>query len=83
MSTTDYIKNKLIKQAVKKLKRFGFTNVTEENITTDDVYKLYFRKMLLLNLGQNKETDKVIHELLGKIKELMNDSKELKPGFKK
>lgn len=81
METDKTIKNKLLKQAVKKLKRFGFTNVTEENITTDDVYTLYFKKILLLNLGQSNETDKVIHELLEKIKELIGESKEQKPGF--
>jgi hypothetical protein len=75
------IQNKLIKQAVKKLKRFGFTNVTEENITIDDVYKLYFRKILLLNLGENKETDKVIHEMLDNIKGLMESNKLVKFGF--
>jgi hypothetical protein len=68
MPATESIKNKLIKQAVKKLRRFGFVNVAEENIATDDVYKLYFSKILLLRLGQNKETDKAVHELLGKTK---------------
>lgn len=81
MKNSISIQSKLLKQAVKKLKLFGFTNVTEENITTDDVYKLYLRKILMLNIGQNKETDKVIHELLGKIKGLMKDGKELKSGF--
>jgi hypothetical protein len=83
MPATDSIKNKLIKQAVKKLKRLGFINVTEENITTDDAYKLYFKKILLLHLGQNKETDNVIHELLERIKGLMEDSKEQKTSFQK
>lgn len=75
------IQNKLIKQAVKKLKMFGFTNVTKDNITTDDVYKLYFRKILLLNLGQNNDTDKVIHELLEKVKGLTESNKKIKFGF--
>jgi hypothetical protein len=74
------IKAKLIKQAVKKLKRFGFTNVTEENITTDDVYKFYFMRILRPHIGQNKETDQVIHDLFEKIKGFLADSSELNRG---
>ncbi len=81
MSATDSIRNKLIKQAVKKLKRFGFVNVSPANIMLDDVYKFYFDKIIRANLGQNKETDNEIHELLEKIKILIEDSKELKPRF--
>ncbi len=83
MPEAGHIKNKLIKQAVKKLKRFGFTNVTDENITTDDVYKLYFKKMMLLRIGENKETDKVINELIGKLKGAQEEGKELNPRFQK
>lgn len=64
------MQKKLIKEAVKKLKRFGFTYVMEENISIDEVYKFYFKKILLQNLGKNKETDKAIHELLEKLQKL-------------
>jgi hypothetical protein len=73
MSATDSIKNKFIKQAVKKLKRFGFVNVTPENIMQDEVYKFYFDKMLRINIGCNAAWDTIIKKLL----------KELNPAKRK
>lgn len=58
------LKEKLIKQAVKKLRLFGFVHVNTENILTDDVYKLYFIKILYSNLKTNKDMDNVINEIL-------------------
>lgn len=58
------IKDNLIKQAVIRLRNFGFIHVTEENITTDEVYSLYFFKILNDMLGEHAETDIVIRQLL-------------------
>lgn len=57
------IKNKLIGQIVNRLRQFGFIHVDEFNITTDEVYSLYFLKILNEMLGENIETDSVIHQL--------------------
>lgn len=57
------IQLKLIQNAVNKLRNFGFANVNEENITTDEVYSFYFLKMLNEMSGENKETDSVINQL--------------------
>lgn len=58
------IKVQLIKQAVNKLRIFGFTNVNEENIATDEVYSFYFLKMLKEMFGENPERDLAINQLL-------------------
>lgn len=62
------LKHKLIKHGVKKLKVFGFSNVTEENLMTDEVYRLYFERILLSNLGTRAELDEKINELLNQMK---------------
>ena len=76
------IQRRLTEQAVKKLRRFGFVNVTEENIITDDVYGLYFEKILLLNIGEDEETNKVIRNLLEKLKSIVGKPKK-EQGFSK
>lgn len=58
------IKMQLSRQAVNKLRIFGFTNVNEENIATDEVYSFYFLKMLKEMLGENSERDLAINQLL-------------------
>jgi hypothetical protein len=62
-------KETLIKQGVSKLKKFGFVNVNKTNIVTDEVYTLYFSKILHEMLGINLEADMVINQLL----EFMNN----------
>lgn len=62
------VRSNLIKQALTRMQAFGFINVTEENIITDEVYKLYFEKMLIELKGQNIVTDDVINDLLKIIK---------------
>lgn len=57
------IKEKLIKKAVKKLQRFGFVNVDEKNIATDDVYKLYFEKILREAMDKTDDTGNAIEQL--------------------
>lgn len=58
------LKTELIKKAVSKLRKFGFTNVNEENITTDEVYSFYFFKMLKEWMGENQQKDTLIKQLL-------------------
>lgn len=62
------IKHKLVRHGVKKLKVFGFSNVTEENIMTDEVYRLYFERILRSNLGNRPDLDEQINELLAQLK---------------
>jgi hypothetical protein len=62
--TNEKIKEHLIRAGIKNLKEFGYPNVTEENILTDDVYKLFFKSMLEDNKGNGKQIDEVINELL-------------------
>ncbi len=66
------VKDKLIKQVVTKLRKFGFVHVNENNIIIDEVYRLYFLKILKEGLGENAETDKVINQLLKRIQLINN-----------
>ena len=61
MNKEDDIRNEWIKNGVKKLRLFGFTNVTEENIMTDEVYRLYFERMLRSNheAGMDEKINKL------------------------
>jgi hypothetical protein len=58
----------LIGQGVRKLKLFGFRNVTKENIMNDEVYRLYFERILNSNLGVRAADDETITELIAEIK---------------
>jgi hypothetical protein len=58
------IKAKLVKQAVNRLRKLGFVHVNKTNIETDEVYSLYFLKILKEKLGENEEVDIVINQLL-------------------
>ncbi|MCE9538258.1 MAG: hypothetical protein K8R85_03450 [Bacteroidetes bacterium] len=62
--TEHNFKEILIKQGVSKLKKFGFINVSKTNIVTDEVYSLYFSKILQELLGINLETDAAINQLI-------------------
>lgn len=64
MSGNTAIKKELIKQMVNRLRRFGFVHVNEDNIITDEVYSLYFSKILNEKLGEGAESDMVIKQLL-------------------
>lgn len=57
------LKENLIKQGVEKLKKFGFVNVNKNNIITDEVYSLYFSKMLQGMIGRHRELDDAIRQL--------------------
>ena len=57
------LKENLIKQGVEKLKKFGFVNVNKNNIINDEVYSLYFSKMLQGMIGRYWELDDAIRQL--------------------
>ena len=61
------IREKLIKAGVKNLIDFGYEHVTEENILTDEVYKMFFANMLKENKGHSDSIDIEISKLLGEI----------------
>jgi len=65
------IEENLLLQGVTKLKKFGFVNVSKTNITTDEVYSLYFSKMLKEMLGGSLEKDLVINQMLETIDALI------------
>ncbi|MES2139503.1 MAG: hypothetical protein V4511_07320 [Bacteroidota bacterium] len=65
--TEHNFKEILIKQGVSKLKKFGFVNVNKTNILTDEVYALYFSKILQEMHGVNSEADTMINQLLESI----------------
>lgn len=52
-------KESLILQGVEKLKIMGFTNVTTDNILTDEIYHLYFLSFLN-NISNPKNDDEII-----------------------
>lgn len=65
--TNEQIREHLLKAGVKNLKEFGYPEVTTETILTDEVYKEFFKSMLEDNLGNGKQVDEVINQLLSKI----------------
>lgn len=72
--TEHNFKETLIKQGVAKLKKFGFVNVNKTNIVTDEVYALYFSKILHEMLGIHSEANIEINKLL----ESMNYNNKIK-----
>jgi hypothetical protein len=65
--TNEQIREHLLKAGVKNLKEFGYTEVTTETILTDEVYKMFFKSMLEENLGNGKQVDEVINQLLSEV----------------
>lgn len=66
MSTKDLasLRKQIISDSVKRLNRLGFKNVNKLNIFEDDVYKVYFLRILLENLGRNASHDPLIKEII-------------------
>ena len=62
--TNEQIREHLLKAGVKNLKEFGYPEVTTETILTDEVYRMFFKSMLEDNLGNGKQVDEVINQLL-------------------
>jgi len=69
--TLEQIKEKLIRNGIRNLTTFGYEFVTEKNILTDDVYKLFFKEMLESNLGIDNQVDKAINDLLTESEEYL------------
>jgi hypothetical protein len=65
--TNEQIREHLLKAGVKNLKEFGYSEVTTETILTDEVYKEFFKSMLEENLGNGKQVDEVINQLLSDV----------------
>ena len=59
--------DELIKQGVTKIKKFGYINVNEQNILSDDVYRVFFERILKERLKKNIEEKQDIYRLLEKI----------------
>jgi hypothetical protein len=58
-----YTKDKLLDIGIKKLKNFGFVNVTKTNIFEDEVYLYYFKRFMVFLKGKSEELDRSIEEL--------------------
>lgn len=58
------IVNQIIKNGITNLENFGYTDVNEENIFTDEIYSAFFKSMLKDNLGNGFDTE--INEILSK-----------------
>jgi hypothetical protein len=65
--TNEQIREHLLKAGVKNLKEFGYPEATTETILTDVVYKEFFESMLYDNLGNGKQVDEVINQLLSEV----------------
>lgn len=63
----EQIREHLLKAGVKNLKEFGYPEVTTETILTDGIYKMFFKSMLEDNLGNGKQVDEVINQLLSEV----------------
>lgn len=61
------IRKYILEAGVKNLKVFGYSDVTTENILTDEIYKEFFKEMLNSNVGESPDSDDVINELLTQI----------------
>ncbi|MEQ8471528.1 MAG: hypothetical protein RIC35_10095 [Marinoscillum sp.] len=59
--------DELIKLGVRKLRKFGYTHVNKQNILTDEVYRIFFERILKERLEKNKKEREDISHLLEKI----------------
>lgn len=59
----DY-RDRLIRAGVNNLKSFGYPDVNEANILTDQIYKAFFRSILEDNIGNGDGIDDAINGLL-------------------
>jgi hypothetical protein len=58
----------LIRAGVANLKEYGYPSVTQENILTDMIFKMFFVSMLKDNLGKSAAHDEEINKLLEELK---------------
>ena len=64
--TEQDIRTRILKRAVLNLKEFGYENCNEDNILTDEVYKIFFKKQLenVQVESKNADVEKVITDLI-------------------
>lgn len=46
MTARDVVRKQLLSAGVRNLQEFGYPQVTRENIMTDSVFKIFFKRML-------------------------------------
>jgi len=61
------IRDKIIFNAVKNLRDFGYPNCDKENILTDIVYGDFFVSSLKDNLGYSDLVDSIINDLIKEV----------------
>ena len=59
----------LIQAGISNLKKFGYPDVSADNILTDYVFASMFHSMLVDNKGHGRAQDEVINALLAEIEE--------------
>jgi len=59
------IKDKIVENGVKNLKKFGYPSINKENILTDMIYKQFFERMLKDNLdhGFDDEINSILEDM--------------------
>jgi septal ring factor EnvC (AmiA/AmiB activator) len=57
----------ILNDSVEMMKKFGYTEVTLENILAEEKYCRFLKYMLNVNLGRDKQIDLVINEILSEI----------------
>lgn len=62
------LRSLLIEQGVKNLKTYGYPSATASNILTDRLFAAFFMSMLESNLGNGKDVDKAIQDLIAEVK---------------
>ena len=63
----EQIREHLLNAGVNNLIEFGYPEVTTETILTDEVYRMFFKSMLEDNLGNEKQVDVIINQILSEI----------------
>lgn len=64
------LREKLLAAGVRNLKEFGYPTVDQQSIITDDIYSVFFERMLQDSKGRSKGMDIEIDALLMEIKDL-------------
>lgn len=54
------IETALIKKGVEALKDYGYPEVSEDNIISDEIYSSFFKEMLRGSIGQSRDIDNAI-----------------------
>jgi hypothetical protein len=63
----EQIREHLLNAGVNNLIEFGYPEVTTETILTDEVYRMFFKSMLEDNLGNEKQVDVIINQILSEM----------------